>query len=114
MRLNIKGMVRNHPLAKSISDAGWGLFVNVPRAKAVSAGRVVREVNPAGTSQRCAACGEHVPKRLTVRWHSCPYCGCGLHRDHNAALNILKKGGGTAFGEALPSGEPENREPHWL
>jgi putative transposase len=110
-KLNIKGMIRNHPLAKSISDAGWGLFVNVLRGKAASAGRVVLEVNPAGTSQTCARCGEHVPKRLAVRWHSCPYCGCELHRDHNAALNILKKGGGTAFGEALPLGGPQNREP---
>lgn len=110
-KLNIKGMVRNNPLAKSISDAGWGLFVNVLRAKAESAGRVVLEVNPAGTSQNCAQCGEHVPKRLAVRWHSCPYCGCELHRDHNAALNILQKGGGTAFGEALPLGGPQNREP---
>lgn len=104
----------NHPLAKSISDAGWGLFVNVLRAKAESAGRVVREVNPGGTSQTCAQCGEHVPKRLAVRWHSCPYCGCELHRDHDAALNILKKGGGTAFGEALPLAghrtEPRTRQ----
>jgi putative transposase len=113
-KLNIKGMLRNHALAKSISDAGWGLFVNVLRAKAESAGRVVLEVNPAGTSQTCAMCGEHVPKRLAVRWHSCPYCGCELHRDHNAALNILKKGGGTAFGEALPLGGPQNREPRTL
>ncbi|WP_287904149.1 transposase [Chloroflexus sp.] len=113
-KLNIRGMVQNHPLAKSISDAGWGIFLNILRAKAASAGRVVVEVNPAGTSQVCARCGESVPKRLAVRWHSCPYCGCELHRDHNAALNILKKGGGTAFGEALPMGGPENREPHRL
>jgi len=104
-------MVRNHPPAKSISDAGWGLFVNVLRAKAVSAGRVVLEVNPAGTSQTCARCGDQVPKRLAVRWHSCPYCGCELHRDQNVALKILQKGGGTAFGEALPLGGPKNREP---
>ncbi|MGQ9483173.1 RNA-guided endonuclease InsQ/TnpB family protein [Chloroflexus sp.] len=71
-KLNIKGMVRNHPLAKSINDAGWGLFMNVLRAKAARAGRVVREINPAGTSQTCAQRGEHVPKRLAVRWHSCP------------------------------------------
>jgi putative transposase len=113
-KLNIRGMLRNHPLAKSISDAGWGLFLGILIAKAASAGRVVVEVNPAGTSQVCAQCGETVPKRLAVRWHSCPYCGCELHRDHNAALNILKRGGGTAFGEALPLGGPENREPHRL
>jgi putative transposase len=113
-KLNIRGMVRNHPLAKSISDVGWGLFLNILIAKAASAGRVVVEVNPAGTSQVCAQCGECVPKRLAVRWHSCPYCGCELHRDHNAALNILKRGGGTAVGEALPLGGPENREPHRL
>jgi putative transposase len=113
-RLNIRGMLKNHPLAKSISDAGWGLFRSILTAKAASAGRVVVEVNPKGTSQLCAQCGESVPKRLAVRWHSCPYCGCELHRDHNAALNILKKGRGTAFGEALPLGGPENREPHRL
>jgi putative transposase len=113
-KLNIRGMVRNHPLAKSICDAGWGFFLSILIAKAASAGRVVVEVHPAGTSQMCAQCGETVPKRLAVRWHSCPYCGCELHRDHNAALNILKKGGGTAFGEALPIGGPENREPRTL
>ncbi|MCG8350456.1 MAG: transposase [Chloroflexales bacterium] len=110
-QLNIRGMVRNHPLAKAIADAGWGLFLRILIAKAASAGRVVVEVNPAGTSQMCAQCGESVPKRLAVRWHACPSCGCALHRDHNAALNILKRGGGAAFGEALPSGGPENREP---
>jgi putative transposase len=113
-KLNIRGMVRNHALAKSISDAGWGLFVLILIAKAASAGRVVVEVNPVGTSQVCAQCGESVSKRLAIRWHSCPYCGCELHRDHNAALNILKRGGGTAFEEALPLGGPQNREPYRL
>lgn len=99
--LNIRGMLKNHPLAKSISDAGWGLFLSVLRAKAASAGRTVVEVSPAYTSQNCSDCGEPVPKKLSERWHTCPYCACSLHRDHNAALNILKKGGGTAFGERL-------------
>jgi putative transposase len=76
------------------------------RAMAVSAGRVLQEVNPKDTSQTCAQCGKQVPKRLAVRWHSSPYCGCELHRDHDAALNTLKKGGGTAFGDALPLGGP--------
>jgi putative transposase len=109
-KLNIRGMLRNHALAKSISDAGWGLFLSILIAKAASAGRIVVQVDPAGTSQVCAQCGKSVRKRLAVRWHSCPYCGSELHRDHNAARNILKKGGGTAFGEALPLGKPQNRE----
>ncbi len=110
-QLNIRGMVRNHPLATSIADAGWGLFLRILRARAASAGRVVVEVNPAGTPQRCAHCGESVPKRLAIRRHSCP-CGCALHHDHHAALTIVKEGGGAVFGEALPVGGPQNREPH--
>lgn len=98
-KLNIKGMVKNHHLAKSISDAGWGLFVSVLTQKAESAARQVIAVNPAYTSQDCSHCGERVPKKLSVRLHSCPYCGFEAHRDVNAALNILKIGGDTAFGE---------------
>lgn len=104
-KLNIKSMVtpinpKNHHLAKSISDAGWGFFVSVLTHKAETAGREVVAVNPAYTSQNCFNCGMRVPKKLSVRLHSCPYCGFEAHRDHNAALNILKSGGDTAFGEA--------------
>ena len=102
-KLNIKGMVKNHHLAKSISDAGWGLFVSVLTHKAESAARRVIAVNPAYTSQNCFNCGIRVPKKLSVRLHSCPHCGFEAHRDVNAALNILNKisqsGGDTAFGE---------------
>jgi putative transposase len=97
-KLNIGGMVKNHPLAKAISDAGWGLFLSVLRAKAASAGRVVVEVNPAGTSQTCSGCGAHVPKALKDRWHSCPYCDLSLHRDHNAAIRVLQVGEDIAVG----------------
>jgi putative transposase len=113
-KLNIRGMVRNHPLAKAISDAGWGLFLSVLRAKAASAGRVVVEVNPAYTSQTCSGCGALVPKKLADRWHSCPYCELSLHRDHNAAICVLKKGGGTALGETGDVFPPKNPEPHGL
>jgi putative transposase len=97
-KLNIRGMVRNHPLAKAISDAGWGLFLSVLRAKAASAGRVVKEVNPAYTSQTCSGCGAHVPKKLGDRWHTCPYCDRSLHRDHNAALRVQQVGEDIAVG----------------
>lgn len=97
-KLNIRGMVRNHPLAQAISDAGWGLFLSVLRSKAESAGKRVVEVNPAGTSQTCSGCGARVPKTLSLRWHSCPYCELSLHRDQNAALRMLQVGEGIAVG----------------
>ena len=91
--LNIKGMVKNHSLAKSISDAGWGLFFNVLQAKAKQTlGKEVIAVNPYNTSQMCSQCGEIVPKKLKDRVHNCPYCGLVLDRDWNSAINILRKG----------------------
>jgi putative transposase len=100
-KLNIRGMLKNHPLAQAISDVGWGLFVSVLGSKAESAGRRVIEVDPRYTSQDCSHCGARVPKKLSERWHSCPFCGFACHRDENAARNTRKKGGGTAFGERL-------------
>ena len=85
-------MVENHHLAKSISDAGWAAFLTILAFKAASAGKRVGAVNPAFTSQACSGCGVVVAKGLSVRWHACPECGTSLHRDHNAALNILRLG----------------------
>jgi putative transposase len=90
--LNISGMVRNHHLALSIQDSSWGMFFSVLSCKAEEAGRVLVKVNPNGTSQRCSACGEKVPKRLSQRIHACPFCGLVIDRDENAALNILAVG----------------------
>ena len=88
--LNIKGMVKNKYLSKSISDASWGIFLNILKGKAESAGRWYKEVSPQGTSQMCSNCGKIVNKSLAVRIHNCPFCGLSLDRDVNAALNILK------------------------
>ena len=92
--LRVRNMMQNHSLAKSISDAGWSAFLSILTFKAASAGKRVQAVNPAFTSQRCSGphCGMLVQKGLSVRWHSCPECGTSLHRDHNAALNILRLG----------------------
>ena len=100
--LNIRGMVRNHSLARGISDAAWGQFIGVLRHKAEEAGVAVFAVNPRNTSQRCSGCGEIVPKDLGGRLHSCPHCGLNLHRDLNAARNILALGL-SAQGQALRS-----------
>ena len=89
-KLNVKGMIQNHCLAKSISDASWSLFRNVLFVKAESAGRKIIEVNPAYTSQDCSGCGYRAKKTLKERWHFCPMCSLSLDRDTNAAINILK------------------------
>ncbi len=95
--LNIAGMMRSHHLAKSISDAAWDTFLNIHTNKAAEAGRVVRLVPAAFTSQDCSRCGARVRKTLAAREHRCVGCGLVLCRDYNAAINIHKAG-------ALPLG----------
>jgi transposase len=76
----------------------WGVFFSVTGFgkilvfKAANAGKQAVAVPPAYTSQRCSGCGAGVAKGLSVRWHAYPDCGASLHRDHNAALNILRAG----------------------
>jgi putative transposase len=86
--LRVRNMVRNHALAKSISDAGWAQFRTILEAKAACAGRRVIAVSPAYTSQACNGCGALVQKSLSVRTHVCTSCGLILDRDENAARNI--------------------------
>jgi len=90
--LQIRNMVKNHRLAKSISDAAWGMFFNFLSYKAEEAGGEEIKVAPHGTSQICSGCGEKVLKSLSVRTHRCPFCGLMLDRDHNAAINIKALG----------------------
>jgi len=86
--LRVANMVRNHHLAKSISDAGWAQFRAILEAKAACAGRRVVAVPPAYTSQDCSGCGARIPKSLSVRTHVCTTCGLVMDRDENAARNI--------------------------
>jgi putative transposase len=92
--LRVRNLLKNHYLAKSISDAGWSTCLRILTFKAAGAGKRVRALEPAYTSQLCSGCGREVWKGLSVRWHQCPYkdCGVSLDRDHNAALNILALG----------------------
>jgi len=89
--LLVRNMVKNHPLAKSITDASWSLFRQYLAYYGRVYGRVAVAVPPAYTSQDCSSCGKRVRKSLSERTHACP-CGCVLDRDENAALNILAKG----------------------
>ncbi|HEV8191713.1 MAG TPA: transposase [Ktedonobacterales bacterium] len=92
--LRVRNMVRNHHLAKRISDAGWSQFLTLLAFKAAGAGKRVVAVEPALTSQKCSGpkCGGVVWKGLWVRWHTCPHCGTSLHRDHHAARNSMSLG----------------------
>jgi putative transposase len=89
--LQIRNMVKNHHLAKSIHDAGWGQFIRWVNYYGTLHEISVIAVAPQYTSQDCSACGTVVKKSLSVRTHICPGCGIVLDRDHNAALNILAK-----------------------
>jgi putative transposase len=89
--LQIRNMIKNHQLAKSIHDAGWGQFLRWVKYYGALHDIPVIAVAPQFTSQDCSACGTLVQKSLSVRTHICPSCGVVLDRDHNAALNILAK-----------------------
>jgi putative transposase len=91
-KLNEKGMLKNHYLAKSISDAAWNQLIQCTIYKVVDAGRECVLVDPKNTSQRCSKCGMIVKKSLSVRVHKCPTCGLVIDRDENAAINILALG----------------------
>ena len=95
-KLNIKGLVRNHYLAKSILDASWNELARQLSYKAEEAGSVVLHVDPRNTSKTCSNCG-WINNDLTLadRTFKCQECGIELNRDVNAARNILRLGLGT-------------------
>ena len=90
--LNIPKMVEGSYLAKSIMDASWNQFHQFLTYKAAEAGRTLKSVNPAYTSQDCYNCGHREAKKLSQRTHCCLQCGYMATRDLNAAQNILALG----------------------
>ena len=90
--LQIRNMVCNRRLSKSISDACWGKFLQWVKYYGAVHDIPVIAVPPQFTSQDCSGCGTRVKKSLSVRTHICPACGLVLDRDENAALNILHAG----------------------
>ena len=92
--LNVKGMVRNHKLAESISEVNWGEFRRILAYKAAWHGRQLVFIDRFyPSSKRCNHCG-YINKGLTLkdRQWVCPECGSLIDRDYNAALNILEEG----------------------
>jgi putative transposase len=93
--LNVKGMMRNHRLARSISDVAWSEFYRKLEYKLKDRGGVLVKVpRTYPSSQLCFNCGSrnHAVKDLSIRVWRCPVCGEVLDRDTNAAINIMDKG----------------------
>jgi putative transposase len=92
--LHVKGMVRNHNLAKSISDAGWGTFTNFLAYKLERKGGKLIEIDRRFPSSKlCSNCFYQISEMpLDVREWTCPDCGTHHDRDRNAAINIRAEG----------------------
>ncbi len=90
--LKVSNLVKNHHLAKSISDASWSQFTQWLNYYGKIWDKAVVAVSPHYTSQDCSHCGQRVQKSLNTRTHSCSHCQVEICRDTNAAINILKKG----------------------
>lgn len=93
--LNVSNLVKNHKLAKSISDASWYQFRRWLEYFGQKFGRKVIAVPPHFTSQECSECGAKVQKTLSTRTHSCLHCGYVEQRDVNAAKVILSRANAT-------------------
>ncbi|MHB9297535.1 RNA-guided endonuclease TnpB family protein [Fusobacterium polymorphum] len=92
--LNIKGMLKNHKLAKSISDVSWSEFVRQLEYKANWYGRkIVKVPTFYPSSKTCSSCGNiKETLKLSERIYHCECCGLEIDRDYNASINILRKG----------------------
>ncbi len=92
--LNIKGMVRNHNLAKAISDVGWGMFINFIDYKLQGKGGLLVKIDRwFPSSKTCSNCLYKISEMpLDIREWTCPSCGIHHDRDENAAINIRAEG----------------------
>jgi putative transposase len=90
--LNVEKMKKSYRNSRNTASAAWSTFTRMLEYKCKREGTHFTAVEPAGTTEECANCGNKVEKELSVRKHSCPTCGFEADRDANAAWNILSRG----------------------
>lgn len=92
--LNVKGMLKNHNLAKAIQEVGFFRFKSVLFDKSINNGKKVIFVDRFYPSSKTCSCCGYIYRRLTLteREWKCPDCGEIHDRDLNAAMNILTEG----------------------
>ena len=112
-KLKPSHMVKNRHLAKSISDASWGMFFDWCKWVAKRDGKHFHQVPPHHTSQMCSECCQKsaIKLKLSDRLFHCKSCGLKLDRDHNAALNILFRAACALRGEVWDAILAETRNP---
>ena len=92
--LKIRNMIKNHKLAKAISDSSWRSFLTILEWTAIKRNKTFILVDPKNTTQMCSTCGTISDKKIVLgqeEW-TCPHCGTYHIRDINAAINIKNKG----------------------
>jgi putative transposase len=91
--LNIGGMVKNHKLSQSITDASWNTFLSQLEYKAHWHGKHFVKIAPFSPSTKmCSSCKSQQPMPLNVRTYNCVTCGFVMDRDLNASINIRAAG----------------------
>ncbi|MCS4540389.1 MAG: transposase [Thaumarchaeota archaeon] len=108
--LQIRNLVRNHALAKSIADAGWGQLQRFTEYKSARSGKLVLGVPPANSTQECFFCGALNQVPLGVHAFDCQSCKRMLDRDFNAAWIVLKRGL-AQVGQDMPELKPVETGP---
>jgi len=105
--LNVSGMMKNHKLSKSISDASWSSFVRMLEYKCDWYGKMLVKIDRFfPSSKTCSNCGHKEDKMpLNIREWTCPSCGSHHDRDLNASINILKEGWRILTSQELSSAE---------
>jgi putative transposase len=105
--LNIKGLMRNHNLAKAIADASWGEILRQFTYKAVWQGKHFVQIDRFDPSSQVCSCCDHRQKMpLNQRTYNCPNCGLVMDRDANASLNIKRWGFEYLVGQGMPEPTP--------